>query len=519
MYEKDAEKERYGLLPYRQQRETMVPTLQLNLLGTPELTIDGQPLLALRSQKAIALLVYLAYNPGPQRREFLADLLWDASSTAQSLSNLRTVLSRLRSHTPDYLLITPETIAIAPDCELHTDVAALERHLSLTTEHLLASSARQLSEALNLYRGDFLAGFHLRDASGFEQWAIVERERLRFIISRSYRRLVAYYLQKGEYPAGIDAARAWVGLDPVDEEAHAQMMRLLAHSGQRSAALTQYENCRQILRSELDIEPSDELQTLHRQISIDNIPVPLPTSAKTRLPPAIRHSAPARLPPRLTSFVGREKEIAAICVRFDEATRRLITLVGEGGVGKSSVALGVGEALLDRWPEGVCFVSLTEVELEPTLTLPHRLATALAQAVGLVFSTNRGATEPAQQLFDFLRDRSLLLILDNFEHLIAATAFVTDLLRAAPGCRVLITARQPLQVVGESVVRLVGLPVPPENAALPLPDAAYASVSLFVERARQRLHTFSGYGHRFGQTPGRDSRPQEYPVNLCADFP
>jgi DNA-binding SARP family transcriptional activator len=150
----------------------MASTLQLNLLGTLELTLGGQPLLTLRSQKGIALLVYLACNPGPQRREFLADLLWDASSTAQSLSNLRTVLSRLRSHTPDHLLITPETIAIAPDCELHTDVAALERQIGSAAEHLSASSAPQLAEALGLLRGDFLAGFHLRDASGFEQWAI-----------------------------------------------------------------------------------------------------------------------------------------------------------------------------------------------------------------------------------------------------------------------------------------------------------------------------------------------------------
>lgn len=465
----------------------MASTLQLNLLGTLELTLGGQPLLTLRSQKGIALLVYLACNPGPQRREFLADLLWDASSTAQSLSNLRTVLSRLRSHTPDHLLITPETIAIAPDCELHTDVAALERQIGSAAEHLSASSAPQLAEALGLLRGDFLAGFHLRDASGFEQWAIVERERLRFVVTQSYRRLVGYFLQRAEYPAGIDAARAWVGLDPVDEEAHAQMMRLLAHSGQRSAALAQYENCRQILRTELDIEPSDELQALYRQISIGGTPASALPRTETRPPTAIRHN----LPPRLTSFVGREKEVAAICASFAEPTRRLITLVGEGGVGKSSLAVGVGEVMQERWPDGGCFVSLAEVRAEPGGTLPHRLATALAQAVGLGFSANRGAAEPSRQLFDFLRDRSLLLILDNFEHLITAASFVTDLLHAAPGCRVLVTARQPLQVAGESVVRLDGLPVPPQKAALPLPDTAYASVALFVERARQRQHTFA----------------------------
>lgn len=470
----------------------MTASLQLNLLGTLELTLDDQPLTGLRSQKAIALLAYLACNPTPQRREFMADLLWDASSTSQSLSNLRTVLSRLRSHVPDHLLVTSDTIAIAPDCDLHTDVACLEKQLTLTTENLAAGSAARLTEALGRYRGDFLAGFYLRDASGFEQWVTVERERLRFVAIQGYRRLVAYYLQKAEYPSGIDAARAWMGLDPIDEDAHAQAMRLFAHSGQRTAALAQYENCRQILQTELDIEPSDELQSLHRQISTGDIPAPALAGAETRPHPTIRHN----LPPRLTSFVGREEEVAAICAQLARPDRRLITLVGEGGVGKSSLARGVGEEILSQampedWPDRICFVSLAEVEADPGSTLPHRLATALAQAVGLVFSTNRSAAEPARQLFDFLRDRSLLLILDNFEHLLAATTFVTDLLHAAPECRLLITARQPLQVVGESVVRLSGLPVPPKKAALPLPDSAYPSVALFIERARQRLHTFA----------------------------
>jgi predicted ATPase/DNA-binding SARP family transcriptional activator/Tfp pilus assembly protein PilF len=465
---------------------SMSASLHIKLLGAPELNVDGLPLAGLRSHKAIALLIYLACNPGPQRRELLADLLWDVTSTAQSLSNLRTVLTRLRRHAADYLIVTPETIAIAPGAAVVVDAAVMESQAGLTADRLSPHSAIQLAEALALYGGEFLAGFDLPDAPGFEQWTILERERLRFVVLQGYRRLVDYFLQQRNYPAGIRASAAWLSVDPLDEEAHGQMMRLLAGDGQRAAALAHYESCRQILHTELDVEPGETLQALYRQIHEERLASPRAPSVEIPASAPIRHN----LPRRLTSFVGREEEMSTIRALFARPTTRLVTLVGEGGVGKSSLAVAVGEEMVDMWPDGVFLAPLVEVEAHPLPTLPHRLATAVAKAVGLTFSTTRGAADPPAQLFNFLRDRSLLLILDNFEHLSAGASFVGDLLQVAPGCRVLITSRQPLLVEGESVVRLDGLPVPPLETPYPLPDEAYAGAALFVDRASEREYTF-----------------------------
>ncbi|MBI3958623.1 MAG: tetratricopeptide repeat protein [Chloroflexi bacterium] len=461
----------------------MTTSLQLNLLGAPELSRGGAPLSGLRSHKAIALLVYLACNPGPQRREFLADLLWDAASTAQSLSNLRTVLSRLRGYAGDHLLITQETLAIAP--AVLVDAAVLEDQLQASAGHLSPDSAARLEKVLALYRSDFLAGFHLPGASGFEQWAIVERERLRFAVLQGYRQLAEYAIQRGDYPAAVRVVAAWLAVDPLDEEAHGQMMASLAHDGQQAAALAHYAKCRQLLAAELDVEPGEELQELHRQIAAGELTAPAAPEAAT--PARRRHN----LPQRLTSFVGRGEELSLIRSLLQTPTTRLVTVVGEGGVGKSSLAVAVGEAAVDGWADGVCYAPLAGVEAEPAATLSHRLATALALAVELIFSTARGAPEPAVQLFNFLSHRPLLLILDSFEHLNAQAAFVGALLQAAPSCQVLVTSRQPLLLEGESVVRLEGLPIPPTRAVLPVPPVAYASLALFAERARQRQHAFA----------------------------
>ncbi len=462
----------------------MTGTLHINLLGTPELTLDGAPIVGLRSQKAVALLVYLVCNPRPQRREFLADLLWDSTSTAQSLSNLRTVLTRLRRHLQDYLLATAETVAIAPGAPIRLDVAELEAQMTATGGRISSLTAPQLEQCLSLYRGEFLAGFHIDDAAGFDEWSILERERLSFLVVQGYRRSTDYALLQADFVTGIRMTQGWLRVDPLDETAHAQMMRVLAGSGQLAAALAHYRHCQQLLLSELDVEPGAELQALHQLIKQKT-----PSASSPNRPgPTAAHN---NLPARLTSFVGRTQELAVIHSLFASPTTRLVTLVGEGGVGKSSLALAAGKELQKAWTDGVCLASLAEVTAEPLPTLFHRLANTVAEVIGLTFSTSLGAAETPAQLFSFLSDRSLLLILDNFEQLSAGAPFLAALLQAAPDCRLLVTSREPLLIAAESVVRLAGLPTPPQEAPLPLPDDAYPSITLFLQRARQRQHTFS----------------------------
>ena len=460
-------------------------TLKFTLLGGVKLTSNGMPLTDLRSQKAVALLAYLACNPRPFRREHLANLLWDANSTAQSLSNLRTVLTRLRHHLNDSLLVTRKTLAIDPASVASVDVIDLEEKAEKLAGRISSDTAPQLEQALALYQGEFLSGFHLPNAEGFQRWVVIERERVRFLVLQAHQELATYYLRHGNTESGIRVTKSWLDLDPLDEDAHSQMIRLLAHSGQRKAALAHYDKCRQLLLVELDVEPNAELQRLYRQVSEGTVTMPAIPRGKALVSSPVRHT----LPQRLTSFIDRETEMAVLRARLAGAATRLITITGEGGVGKSALAISVGQAVMDRWRDGVHFVPLLELEANPVDTLNHRLASVIAEHIGLSFSTVPGTGSSLEQLFDFLRDRSLLLILDNFEHLTAGAAFVSDLLQTAPKCRVLVTTRKPLRLQAESVVRLDGLPVPQEKQTLY--GETPASVALFAERARQRKHTFS----------------------------
>ncbi len=466
----------------------MTATLQLTLLGALELSAGDAPLTGLRSHKAIALLVYLACNPGAQRREFLADLLWDnATSTAQSLSNLRTVLSRLRGHLGDYLLVTPETIAIAPDAPIGLDVRTLEQQIAALPRHLSPEAAQQVEEVLALYHGDFLAGFHLEGASGFDDWALVERERLRFSVLEALRRLADHCVHAGNITAGLRVTARLLALDPLDEAAHAQRLRLLAASGQRAAALAHYDACRQRFLNELGVEPDGALQALYAQIRDDALPPLVTPAAAIDTQPLASHNLPALS----TALLGRERTLTTIQTRLRNPAVRLVTLIGEGGVGKSRLALAVGQQMVGAWPDGVWFVPLVGIAAEPATTLANRLATAVAAPIQLPFVTNGKGVDPVTQLCDHLRNKELLLILDNFEHLIAAAAFVGELLRHAPRCRVLVTSREPLHIDAESVLSLQGLTTPLASAQTLAAVVNFPSVQLFVERARRTQPSFT----------------------------
>jgi predicted ATPase/transcriptional regulator with XRE-family HTH domain len=219
--------------------------------------------------------------------------------------------------------------------------------------------------------------------------------------------------------------------------------------------------------------------------------------------PSPRHN----LPTALTSFVGRTDEIATVVEALTASPTRLLTIVGEGGVGKTRLALAAAEAIAEygmqnaghgvgatphsasripSFPDGVWFVPLAGLDAGNAPGIANQLASAVAKA--LAFSFHRVTLEPAAQLIDFLRPKRLLLILDNFEHLTAATPFVLELLHEAPQVRVLVTSRAPLNCQAERLLVLQGLPVPAEGTqqAFDLP-----SVQLFTERARQQVSTFS----------------------------
>ena len=249
----------------------MAQELQLSLLGNLYIHQDGAPVSGFVSGKAQALLCYLAVTGRPHNRETLAALLWGDLPDTEARANLRTVLANLRRLLGPYLNIERETISFNRKSRHVLDVelfqatlaeAGLRKSESAGGEVLL----QPLRQAVELYRGDFLEGFSVRDALAFEEWQTTQRQRMRQQVVQALDRLVLELANRGEYAAGLEYAGRLLALEPWREEAHRQLMLLLAKSGQRSAALAQYETCSRILAAELGVEPSAETTTLYERL-------------------------------------------------------------------------------------------------------------------------------------------------------------------------------------------------------------------------------------------------------------
>jgi DNA-binding SARP family transcriptional activator len=210
--------------------------LHLSLLGGFEARLEHGSPLTFRTQKAQALLAYLAVRAGqPHRRDKLAALLWGAMREEQARTSLRQALYDLRKNLGGAAAVLGtegETVSLDP--------AALE--LDVTNFVRLAGEATTdaLEQAALLYRGDFLEGFDV-DEEPFESWLMEERERLRDLAIDALARALAHQRKAGALPAALRTARQLLTIDPLQEPVHRTLMRLLAQAGQRAAALRQYQ--------------------------------------------------------------------------------------------------------------------------------------------------------------------------------------------------------------------------------------------------------------------------------------
>ena len=182
------------------------------------------------------------------------------------------------------------------------------------------------------------------------------------------------------------------------------------------------------------------------------------------------------LPLAPTPLLGRTSELAGACAMLSSGGVRLLTLTGPGGVGKTRLALEVGATCRERFADSAAFVPLA------SLAAPTLLADTLARVVGAL---EQGERDPEDLLIEHLRDRNMLLILDNFEHLLAAAPVLANVLSACPRLAMLVTSRGIVHVRGERALPLAPLSVPTVTASLPLEELAAApAVALFIERAQ-----------------------------------
>lgn len=454
-----------------------MPQLTIELLGQVQFLLAGCPLTDFESDKARALLIYLAMQAGqPHRREHLCALLWPDQPEKRALQNLRQTLHRLR-HTlrqaeePEspFLLITPQSVQFNAESDYALDVNAFEALIAETRRHRhrqrrlpsCRACMQRLTRAVEMYGGGFLAGFSIKNAAAFDEWAALQRERLRLQVLDALDVLATHHERRGE-DAQVEAyARRQIELEPWQESAHRQLMRTLARRGKRALALAQYTSCAQALERELGIEPEAETTALYEQIRAGERES---VGAAERLAPAhLRTSAPLiNFPARLTSFVGREAEVAQIGEALQDPNCRLLTLVGMGGSGKTRLTVEVAKTEVSAFEHGACFVALAP------LTAAGQIATAIANTLSLSLLP---AQDAQSQVFAFLREREMLLVLDNFEHLMPDTSFVSELLQACPHVNALVTSREPMHLYGER-----------EFPVLPLVQAP--AVELFVQRSQ-----------------------------------
>jgi DNA-binding SARP family transcriptional activator/predicted ATPase len=458
----------------------MNDTLEIVTLGGLDIRLGAQPVRDRLSRKAGALLCYLALEGRARTREHLAGLLWGESTDAHAHGSLRKALSELRASYPSHVVITRNSVAFKSDAPHRLDVAAFQEQVSWglrqDTGSLTEEQVAALTEAVTQYRGDFLEGLFVRGALAFEEWVLIERERFRQCVLRALHALAAHHAACGAKEQAIACTRRLLELEPAQEEAHRNMMSLLALTGQQVAALRQYELCRQVLADELAIAPDAATTALYERIRAGQAADP--TSQRT-------------LPAPLTPLIGREDELTAIRRRLADPACRLLSLVGPGGVGKTHLALTAAADLRGDEPfaDGVVFVPLGPIDAAAGCL------SAIAHALGFLFYQQ---AEPRRQLLGYLRDRRLLLVLDSCEHLLFTPSIrpnggkeeegteelkelVTQILQTAPSVKVLITSRVRLNVGFEHVLALGGLDYPRERA---LEDtAAFSGVRLFLAGA------------------------------------
>jgi DNA-binding SARP family transcriptional activator len=252
--------------------------LSISLLGTLRVTLDGEPVTDFATDKARALLAYLAVESDrPHRRDALAGLLWPDQPQKRARQSLRQALSDLRKAIGDqddapFLLISREDLQFNAECDHWLDVAELtdlvkdcQTHHHRRRETCLPC-IRRMERIVELYEGPFLQQFFLSDSDAFEEWAVLKREWLQREVTEALSILTDYCKRRGDHKQAQQYARRHVGLEPWREEAHRQLMQLLALDGQRSAALAQYETCRRLLADELSVEPTPETEALYEEI-------------------------------------------------------------------------------------------------------------------------------------------------------------------------------------------------------------------------------------------------------------
>jgi predicted ATPase/DNA-binding SARP family transcriptional activator len=482
---------------------------RIELLGGLSVLLPDRTVARFRTRKAALLLGYLAcFARRRHPREDLLDLLWPEippdrarNSLSQALTSLRHQLEPPGVPAGAFLVADRETVGL-DTARVATDLAEMERAFR-EAERVIdpAEKSALLARGIDLYRGPFLDGYP-------EVWVLEQQERLTATTLHALDRLLACLESMGDLEGALAYARRGVELDPLREETRRTLMRLLAASGERDTALREFEDLERRLRQELGAAPEDATRALAHAISrsasgdlrgrmaarspdcpkrenafsrerakesesFPNHPsrssltsrvtdAAHPTSASRRVltPSSPLEAAAGSLPLALTPFFGREEELSLLVdllagERFPE--RRLVTLIGPGGSGKTRLALEAARRLVSRLESSPSSPEVWFVPLAERLDGRH-VIDAVRDTLRLFPGPDRNALD---LVVGRLAGRRTLLVLDTFEHLVAEGAVaVRALLERVPALTCLVTSRCPLGLEGEQELFVPPLPVP-----------------------------------------------------------
>ncbi|NGN67698.1 AfsR/SARP family transcriptional regulator [Streptomyces sp. A7024] len=416
--------------------------MRYSILGPTEARdADGDPIaLGPRLRALLAALALRADRGQPVSVDLLITEIWpEGDEPADAPAALQALVGRLRRAIGrDAVDSSPGGYRLAADPD-DIDLHRFER-LAAEGAHALdrgtpESAAGLLREALGLWRGEAVADLPDRESLA----ARPNATRLTALHGR-----IDADLALGRGAELVPELREAVAEQPLDERFHAQLIRALRAAGRPADALAAYEDARSTLAERLGADPGPELRTLHGEL-LTGAPEPSPAAAP-----------PGNLRTRLTSFVGRDSDLATL--RADLAAHRLVTLTGPGGSGKTRLSEEAAAAA-DSYPDGVWLAELAP--LDHAAAVPGAVLSALGRRETTVLTTglearaglrDEGAPDDLARLVEHCAHRRLLLVLDNCEHVIDAAATLAEtLLARCPDVTILATSREPLGVPGESV--------------------------------------------------------------------
>jgi predicted ATPase/DNA-binding SARP family transcriptional activator len=451
----------------------MTAGIDITLLGGFEVS-SGERLLSedcWRLRKAKSLVKLLALSPGHQlRKEQASELLWPGRDPGSASNNFHQALHAARNALGELDDDARRSLSFDEGLlSLRGAVIDVDRFETAAEAALQESEPSACEEALGLYGGELLP----EDA--YEDWSAERRERLKARRLEVLVTLARCERDRGNAGAAIRALEIARSEDEHHEPAVRELMATLAAEGRLQEALAAYQRLRASLRTSLEADPDPQTRRLNRELLSDSLESPIAA-------PGTRPARPLHnLPHPISSFIGRGRELAAIAGRLERA--RALTLIGVGGVGKTRLALEAARDQLELFAHGVWLVDLA------TISDPRLVAVEIAEVLELDLPDQ---TPELQALTGHIGERQLLLVLDNCEHLIEASAdAAAEILRACPRVSILATSRQALRIEGEVTWRVPSLDLP-ETAYERSPDevSRLSSVALFCDRAAAAAPSF-----------------------------